>query len=224
MVAIFAAMLLAILCFSHKASSATLGIKVAAIPEIKFFITSFDLSNSQVNSSLKSIFDMFDNSVVFSPHFIFEKVSDADQRLHPKNYLKTSNGSSYGSLHGRQEANQNIREICALQQTADNPKSWWSFVDNVNKSCSTANADICWEDQAKSAGLNTSKIIDCFNNDAVAIIENEIATAKLFNVVNSPTIFVNDVVFSNDRLNLTINHLKTIICDSMNQKAQACHQ
>ncbi len=222
-VLLFATILLSILSFSHKVSSPTIIVKATATPEVKFFITSFESTSSQANSSLKSIYDMFQDSVTFSPHFFFEKVSSSEQLLHPKNYLKTSNGSSYGSPHGRQEANQNIREICALQQTTNHQEIWWKFVDNVNKNCTPNNADICWEDQAKSAGLNTVKIIDCFNTDAVAIIENEITAARIFSVSSSPTIFINDIIFSNDRLNLNIDNLKTIICDSMNQKIKACH-
>ena len=223
-VAFFATLLMAILYFSHKVSIIPTNIKDETTTEIQFFITSFDSSPSQINSSLKTIFDLFDNNVVFYPHFIFEKVDDANQQLHPKSFLKTSNGSNYGSLHGRQEVNQNIREICALLQTTNKPQIWWQFVDHVRQNCSADNADICWEDQAKSAGLDASKISDCFNNDATAIIENEIATAKFFGVSSSPTIFINNVVFSNDRLNLSFNQIKTIICDSLGKKVkiQAC--
>ena len=128
----------------------------------------------------------------------------------------------YGSLNGRSEANENIREICAFNQLGNDKTSWWNFIDNINQNCNLQNSDLCWEDQAKSAGLNTVQITECFNQDAVAIIENEIATAKLFRISNSPTVLVNDVALTTDRLNITTTNLESLICNSMTQKSKAC--
>jgi len=109
------------------------------------------------------------------------------------NYLKLGN-NFYSSLHGRQEATQNIREICAFNLTSDKTK-WWNFIDNVNTNCTADNADSCWQAQAKSAGLDTNKITDCFNKDASSIIESQIVQTEKFQVSSSPTIMVNDIIF-----------------------------
>lgn len=109
-------------------------------------------------------------------------------------YLKIGN-NLYTSLHGRQEATQDVREICAWNQTENNRKSWWNFVDNVNKKCTAQNADSCWEAQAKSAGLDTNKITECFNKEAGDLIEKEIALTTQFKVQGSPTTLINDSNF-----------------------------
>jgi len=106
-----------------------------------------------------------------------------------KQYLKIGN-NFYSSLHGRVEANQDVREICAYN-LSDDKKSWWNFVDNVNKSCTAQNADSCWEEQAKKAGLDTAKITDCFNKDAATLIDKEIALTDQYKVQGSPTLLVN---------------------------------
>ncbi len=109
-------------------------------------------------------------------------------------YIKSENGAMYASLHGRQEANQDVREICAWNQSTDKTQ-WWNFVDAVNKNCTAQNADNCWENQAKTAGLDTAKIVECFNKEGINLIEKEIALTTKFNVSGSPTVLVNDVTF-----------------------------
>jgi hypothetical protein len=110
-----------------------------------------------------------------------------------KKYLKIGD-KLYTSLHGRVEANQNVREICAFN-LAEDKKQWWDFVANVNQSCNSQNADTCWEEQAKKAGLDTAKINDCFNKDAASLIEKEIALTNENKVQGSPTLFVNGQAF-----------------------------
>ncbi len=113
--------------------------------------------------------------------------------LDEKSYIKANN-VYYSSLHGRSEANQDVREICAWNQT-DDKKIWWTFIDNVNKSCTAQNVDNCWEAQAKRAGLDTIKITECFNKEAIGLIEKEIAQTSKYNVSGSPTLLVNGVDF-----------------------------
>jgi len=109
-------------------------------------------------------------------------------------YIKSEKGVMYASLHGRQEANQDVREICAWNQATDKTQ-WWNFVANVNKNCTAQNADTCWENQAKSAGYDTAKITECFNKEGIDLIEKEFALTTKFNVSGSPTVLVNDVAF-----------------------------
>lgn len=109
-------------------------------------------------------------------------------------YIKSDKGVMYASLHGRQEANQDVREICAWNLATDKTM-WWDFVGNVNKNCTDKNADTCWENEAKSAGYDTAKITECFNKEGVDLIEKEIALTTKFNVSGSPTVLVNDVTF-----------------------------
>lgn len=111
-----------------------------------------------------------------------------------KEYIKSPSGTMYASLHGRQEATQNVREICAWNLNSDK-KLWWNFVDNVNKNCTSQNADSCWEQEAKKAGLDTQAITDCFNKEGINLIEKEIALTETYKVQGSPTLLVNGEIF-----------------------------
>jgi len=108
-------------------------------------------------------------------------------------YLKIGN-NLYSSLHGRIEANQDVRELCAYN-IADNKKLWWEFVKNVNDNCTAQNADTCWEEQAKKAGLDTNKITECFNKDAANLIEAEIADTTKNKISGSPTLMIGNKNF-----------------------------
>jgi len=132
----------------------------------------------------------FQGTVAECTALIQEQVANCQDE---KQYIKIDN-NYYTALHGRVEANQQIREICAWN-LADNQKVWWDFVSNVNTNCTSADADTCWQDQAKTAGLDTDKITDCFNNQAKDIIEAEIALTTKNNVSASPTLLLNGVEF-----------------------------
>lgn len=115
------------------------------------------------------------------------------QCLDEKQYLKIGN-VFYGSLHGRVEANQNVREICAYNMN-DDKTNWWNFVENVNQNCNVEDADTCWEEQAKKAGFDTNKITECFNTQASELIEKEIALTTENQIQGSPTLKINGVDF-----------------------------
>jgi hypothetical protein len=112
-----------------------------------------------------------------------------------KAYIKAPSGMMYSSLHGRQEATQNIREMCVWNIVGDNKKQWWDFIGAINKNCTADNADSCWENQAKQVGLDTVAITDCFNKDGINLIEKELVLTEKFNVSGSPTVLINDQIF-----------------------------
>jgi hypothetical protein len=150
-------------------------------------------------------------------------------------YIKIGN-SLYGSLHGRVEANQNVREICAFNMN-DDKTNWWKFVDNTNKNCTSTNADTCWEEQAKKAGFDTNKITECFNTQAAELIDKEIALTTQFKIQGSPTLKINGVDFppSDSKESLKIGKkvftqdqyrssdaIKEAICASFNKVPKEC--
>ena len=187
---------------------------------------------------------------ITSPNAPFKTIPDCQkylanlktQCLDDKQYLKTSNGALYASLHGRQEANQDVREMCAWNQVGDDKTKWWDFIGNINKNCTAQNADTCWEQQGKLAGLDTNLITDCFNKDAVSLIENELTLTGKYQVQGSPTVLVNDVIFPPDTAYTqdgkgtlligtktatqdkyrTPNVIKTALCTSFSKAPEEC--
>jgi len=159
-----------------------------------------------------------------------------------KNYLKIGN-VYYSSLHGRAEANQDVREICAYNMN-DDKTNWWKFVENVNNACTAENADTCWEEQAKKAGLDTNKITECFNTQAADLIEKEIALTTQYQIQGSPTLMLDGSAFpptdastSDGKGGLKIgkkvfaeseyrtsDFIKEAVCASFKKSPKACKQ
>ena len=227
----------------------------------------FDLLKDKANLTPHYIFDKIDNldtycqarsgdptqcaTYITNPNAPFKTVAECKkyldnlktQCLDEKQYLKTSSGAMYASLHGRQEANQDLREICAWNQLGDDKTKWWDFIGNVNKNCTADNADSCWEQQAQQAGLNTNQITDCFNKDAVTLIENEVAQTSQFQISSSPTVLIDDVSFPPDNAYTqdgtgsliigdkvatqdqyrTPNVIKTALCASFKKSPKDCN-
>ncbi len=156
-------------------------------------------------------------------------------------YIKGEN-AYYSSLHGRVEANQNVREICAFNLAQDKT-TWWNFIANVNQNCDSINADTCWQDQAQKAGLDTNEITKCFNEQAISLIEKEVADSTTKQISASPTVLVNGVIFPPQEAytqdgtgNLKVgkkvieqsqfrapNTLKEAICSAFNKSPKECN-
>lgn len=177
----------------------------------------FDLLGSKANLVPHYIFDKIDNLTTYCtsrsgdiaqcPTYVQNKYFATEAECKKivgdnlakckdeKAYIKSPSGAMYASLHGRQEATQDIREMCVWNMVGDNKKQWWDFVGAINKGCTAQNADSCWEDKAKQVGLDTTAIIDCFNKDGVSLIEKELALTQQYNVSGSPTVLINDQAF-----------------------------
>ncbi len=129
--------------------------------------------------------------------------------------LKTG---EYESLHGAQELNQDIREICAFTQ--GNLDKWWKFVSLVNEKCSSGNADTCWEEHATAAGLDANKISQCEKTQIRTLADKEIAEATKYRASGSPTIFINDTVYNGGR---SPEDYKKAICLAFENPPEECN-
>jgi len=191
-------------------------------PSLQFFVMSFCPYGNQMEDILRPVFDLLGDKAEIKPQYIFDKIENLasycqtrsgdtsqcsayiesgyfkteaecqqtiaqnyKQCSDESDYIKSSSGAYYASLHGRVEANQNVREICAWNQNEDKTK-WWDFVNNVNQNCTVQNADTCWEEEAKKAD---------FNNEAIDLIEKEVALTTKYQVSGSPTLLVNEEKF-----------------------------
>lgn len=124
---------------------------------------------------------------------------------------------SWESLHGSQELNQNVREICAYKQ-GDNDK-WWKFVGLVNANCSAQNADTCWKEQASAAGYDTAKLTACEKSEANTLLNSELAESTKYKASGSPTVLINGTLYNGGR---APEDYKQAICSAFNNPPEEC--
>lgn len=141
--------------------------------------------------------------------------TSADECL--KKECATLKVGAYESLHGPQELTQDIREICAYN--LGNLDKWWQFVLLVNKNCSAQNADTCWQAQATTAGLDTNKITQCASNQTQSLVTKEIAEATKYQASGSPTVLINDTLYSGGR---SPEDYKKAICSAFDNPPAEC--
>lgn len=193
-------------------------------PEVKFFVMSFCPYGNQAEAGLEPVYQLLETKVTFLPRYVIYQDycsgAPVDQKDScEKNYCLASGGETYCSMHGLQELNQNIREICAFDQ-GDQDK-WWKFVSLVNQNSTAQDIDTTWQAQAKTAGLDTAKISSCEKSQKVTILKKEVTENTKYQATGSPMIFINGVSYNGGR---APEDYKKAICSSFNNPPQECNQ
>jgi hypothetical protein len=151
----------------------------------------------------------------------------ADIQLHYVIYSNYQDGGStycldkdskYCSMHGIQELNQDVRELCVQKYQQD---KLWSFIEAMNSGCTAQNADSCWEAVAKNVGIDTAEIKTCQKNEALAILEQEVQLGKKYGISGSPQLVINDAEYSGAR---SASGYKAAICAGFNSAPSECSQ
>lgn len=171
-------------------------------PDVKLFVMAFCPYGNQAESLIKPVLDLLKDKINLSLHYIVAK----------------DDKGKYSSLHGDQELNQGVREICVAKYQND---KFWDFVAKINEKCTSQNADSCWEQVAKDLGIDTQKIKDCQKNEADSLLAEELVLTEQFNVSGSPTLVINGVEYSGER---SSEGYKKGVCDGFNTAPQECSQ
>ncbi len=160
-------------------------------PNVKFFVMSFCPFGNQAEEGLKPVFELLSDKVEWEPHYV---IYSSYGTGYPDYCLDRE--EKYCSLHGIQELNQGVRELCVWKYQ---PELWWEFVFEVNDQCDSTDADECWEPIAKEVGIDTEQIKACQEDEAMDLLEIESQLNEQFGVQGSPTVFVNDELYTGER-------------------------
>lgn len=167
--------------------------------DVKIFVMSYCPYGNEAENAIKPVVDLLGDKANIELRYIISK-----------------DGSKYNSLHGDQELNQDVREICVQKYQRD---KFWDFVLKMNEDTSSENADKKWESIAKSLGIDVTRIKDCQKNEMTSILNSEIKTAEKYGVTGSPTIVINDTIYNGDR---TVDSYKKAICAGFQNPPQEC--
>lgn len=167
--------------------------------DAKLFVMSFCPYGNEAEEIMKPVIDLLKDKANIEVHYIVSK-----------------EGQNYTSLHGDQELNQDVREICVLKYQ---PEKFWDFILAINKNASSNDADKKWEGVATSLGINVQKIKDCFSKEKNSLLDSEIKLTEKYGVSGSPTLVINDVIYEGDR---TANAYKEAICAGFKNPPAEC--
>ena len=180
---------------------------------VKFFVMSFCPFGNQAEFGLEPVYRLLKDKVEWEPHYVIY----SNYGGYPNYCLDEE--EKYCSMHGIQELNQDIRELCVWKYYDHD--TWWDFVMKVNEKCNSRNADECWEPIAEEIGIDVDKIKDCQENEAVDLLEEELKLNQKYGVRGSPTVFINDVEYRGSR---TPEAYKQAICSGFAEPPEECSE
>lgn len=182
-------------------------------PEVHLYVMSFCPYGNQAEDIMKPVVELLGNSVKVEPHYVFyEQYSSG----YPDYCLDEE--EKYCSMHGINELNQGIREICVYNSQ---PEKFWSFVEEVNNSCNVDNVEKCWEDAAKKTGVDANTVSKCQTEKAEEYAAQEKDLTTKYQVSGSPSLIINGVPYSGSR---SPEAYKNAICGAFNTPPDACGQ
>lgn len=184
------------------------------IPNVKFFTMSYCPFGNQAEKALEPVFRLLGNKVEWEPHYVI--YSDYASG-YPDYCLDEEN--KYCSMHGIQELNQDVRELCMWKYIDHD--LWWDFLMKVNDECNSRNVDTCWESVAEKLGIDIEKIKTCQKEEAINLLAKEVELNKKYGVRASPTVFINDEQYRGAR---TPEAYKKAICSGFINPPDECQQ
>lgn len=182
-------------------------------PEVHLYVMSFCPYGNQAEEAMKPVVELLGDSVEIEPHYvIYENYASG----YPEYCLEEEN--KYCSMHGIDELNQNIREMCVYQNQRE---KFWPFVDEVNKNCTVETVEKCWENAAQKTGVDIDSVKACQTNKGLAFVQKEKELNDKYEVRGSPTLVINGVRYAGER---TSEGYKKAICNAFNNPPEACSQ
>lgn len=133
-------------------------------------------------------------------------------------YIGSVNGDKLSSMHGDQEAEENLRQICIREEQKD---KYWPYVSCYMQA---GNNDSC----LGTAGVDTTQLNSCVSDKTrgIAYAQKDFAEATKFNVQGSPTLLANSAqtVSEYDFGGRNPNAIKDIVCALGTTKPSFCSQ
>ncbi|MFA4819603.1 MAG: thioredoxin domain-containing protein [Candidatus Aenigmatarchaeota archaeon] len=194
---------------TQKTAPATLSI----IPKeekatAELFVMAFCPYGVQAENSMKGVFDAIGSKADIKVRFIAS--------------VEGTTADSVQSLHGINEAMEDLRQLCIMKYY---PDKYWSYLMNINENCypnsrdATA-LDACWKAAAQNQSIDASKIDTCSKSqESLDMMKLDEAAAQKYDVSGSPTLIINGATYNGAR---TSDGFKNGICSGFNSPPAEC--
>ena len=176
----------------------------------ELFVMAFCPYGVQAEQTMKSVVDAIGSKADIKVRFIAS--------------VDGTTADSVQSLHGTNEAMEDLRQLCIMKYY---PDKYWSYLMNINENCyplarDAAALDICWKAAAQNQSIDASKIDTCSKGqEGMDLMKLDEATANKYSVSGSPTLVINGVVYNGAR---TADAFQNAICLGFNSPPAECGQ
>jgi len=132
-------------------------------------------------------------------------------------YIGAVSGNTITSMHGEEEATENLRQICIREEQSD---KYWKYVSCFIKAGDSAGC-------LTSSGVSSSKVSTCMSdiNKGVAYATKDFTLAEKYNVSGSPTLILGDANVDESGFGgRSSDAIKEIVCCASNSEPSFCSQ
>jgi len=152
---------------------------------------------------------------------IIGKAPDA-QKFMKVRYIGSVSNNTISSMHGEEEAQENLRQICIREEQAN---KYWSYVGCYMKEGKSS-------DCLKSSSIDEEKVNSCMKDPqrGVAFAQEDFDLADKMSISGSPTIYMNGKIvsefdFATDTINArSPEALKNMLCCAFKIQPTFCTQ
>ena len=189
------------------------GFPKADIPQVQLFVMSFCSWGNQAEELMRPTAELLKDKANIELHYVIYSNYGGGG---PDYCLDQE--SKYCSLHGIQELNQGVRELCVQKYQKD---KFWDFVKEINGSCNYRDVDSCWEEIAKKVGVEVAQVKACQKDEALKILAQELELNQKYGITGSPQLIINEAEYQGSR---SSEAYKQGICSAFNSLPEECSQ
>jgi len=130
-------------------------------------------------------------------------------------YIGSMADNQVTSMHGEQEAQENLKQICIREEQSD---KFWDYVSCFIKAGDSASCLV-------EASIDTSKLDNCMTSTGIDYAKEDFALANKYQVSGSPTLILNgERVSEFDFGGRNAEALKTLICCGSSKELSGCSE
>jgi|AntAceMinimDraft_18_1070375.scaffolds.fasta_scaffold11392_4 hypothetical protein len=197
-------------------------------PDVGLYVMSFCPYGNQSEELMMPVVELLGDRANIELHYVI--YSDYSSG-YPEYCLDEE--SKYCSMHGVQEVNQGIRELCVQKYQKD---KLWGFVKAINDNSTYEDVDSKWEGIAQGLGIDVAQIKTCELDEGIALLSEELnlteqqypvqdpskhESSESAKIAGSPTITINGMIFDGER---SADGYKEAICSAMTNPISECEQ
>ena len=136
-------------------------------------------------------------------------------------YMGTIEGGKITAMHGDEEAQENLRQICLREEQ---PNNFWAYIDCHIKE---GNVDSCLE----IAKVDVSGLTNCMTDQSRGLVyaQKDFDAQDKYKITGSPTLILNEQNYNTSEKAIefdfggrTAEAVKTIVCCSFQDKPDFC--
>jgi hypothetical protein len=168
-------------------------------PTVDLYVMSFCPYGVQAETAMKPVAALLGTKADFRVHYIVT--------------VKNSTLEGIQSLHGPQEAKEDLRQLCVMKYY---PDRFWAYIEGINAQCypgyrDAAGLDRCWRNVSSALGIDAGTVTSCaYGSEGLAMLREDAQIATEKRITGSPTLQTNSQTYAGQR---TPEAYKQAVCD-----------